>query len=107
MGMMVVNANNSPARTRYGTVPSQYQLIHTTEGTLIFRVWFSKISTGTSDPVVMLELKGGTSIAAPTALLLMFRWDPLRKRFPVRPNRTQLVLAVNIPVNSPETRDQH
>ena len=99
MGMMVVNANNSCTnRVWYRTIAEPGANTYY-QGTLIFRAWFSKISTGTSDPVVMLELKGGTTIAAPTTSYVSL--GSVTQTVSGTPGTwTQLVLAVNIPVNS-------
>lgn len=99
MNMMVVNANNSCSnRVWYRTIAvantSQFF-----QGSIIFRAWFSKISTTTVDPAVMLEIKGGTAVTSLPASYTSL--GTVTQTISGTPGTwVQMVLVVNIPVNA-------
>lgn len=99
MNMMVVNANNSCTNRvwyRTITVANTAQFY---QGSMIFRAWFSKIGSATADPAVMLEIKGGTAVTSSTASYVSL--GSTTQTISGTPGTwVQLVLQVNIPVNS-------
>jgi len=99
MNMMVVNANNSCSNRvwyRTITVANTAQFY---QGSMIFRAWFSKISGTTADPAVMLEIKGGTAVTSSTASYVSL--GSSTQTITGTPGTwVQMVLVVNIPVNS-------
>ncbi len=98
MNMMLVNANNSCSnRVWYRTItlanPNQFY-----QGTLIFRAWFSKLSSTHADPALMLELKGGATASTPAASYVSL--GSVTQTISGTPGAwVQLSLTVNIPAN--------
>lgn len=99
MNMMAVNANNSCTnRVWYRTIAVSNAGEYF-QGTMIFRAWFTKISNASIDPAVMLELKGGTAVTSATTSYVSL--GSVTQTITGTPGTwVQLVLAVNIPVNS-------
>ncbi len=97
MNMMVVNANNSCINRIWYRTIAVSNANEFFQGTMIFRAWFSKPDIASTNPTVMLELKGAATVAAASLVSL----GTVTQTISGTPGTwVQLALVVNIPVNS-------
>ncbi len=97
MQMMVINENNSCTNRLWYKTVTVSNVNHFFQGSMTFKGWFAKLDGGVN-PVVKLEINGGTAVNSPTGSYISLG-SVTQSITGTSGNWVQISLTVTLPVN--------